>query len=155
MTYSDSGADNAQLLWRTVTGAADFSGRSRRSEVFYYWIASLLVAQVLNYAVRTVASIYGALYFETALNLVLTIPLFALYARRLHDLDRSGWWMLLIGLILAFDRILPLLPFFPDGPDLVIFGPGVLYLLALLFFGLMPGTRGGNRYGLDPRLSAA
>ena len=155
MTYSDSATDNAKLLWRTVTGAADFSGRSRRSEVFYYWIASLLVSTVLDYAVETVASLYAAIAFETALHFVLTIPLFALFARRLHDLDRSGWWVLLMGLLLALQQIIPWLPIFPDRPNLIISAPSIFYLTALLFLCLMPGTSGVNRYGLDPRLNAA
>lgn len=155
MTYSDSAADNAQLLWRTVTGSADFSGRSRRSEVIYYWIVRLLVSTVLNYAVETVASLNAAIAFEIALNLVLTIPVFALFARRLHDLDRSGWWVLVIGLLLALQLILAWLPIFPDRPNLIISAPSVGYLLALLFLSLIPGTSGVNRYGLDPRLNAA
>jgi uncharacterized membrane protein YhaH (DUF805 family) len=155
MTYSDSAADNAQLLWRTVTGATDFSGRSRRSEVFYYWIASLLVSTVLNYAVETVASLYASIVFETALHFLLTIPIFAPFARRLHDLDRSGWWVLFISLLVALQQILPWLPIFPDRPNLIISAPSALYLLVFLFLCLMPGTRGVNRYGIDPRLNAA
>jgi uncharacterized membrane protein YhaH (DUF805 family) len=45
--------------------------------------------------------------------------------RRLHDLDRTGWWYLLI-----------LIP--------------VLGALVLLFFFVQRGTVGGNRFGPDP-----
>jgi len=64
MAYSDSTGDNARLLKRTVTAVADFSGRSRRTEVIYYWIATGLVGVVLHFAVSMVASLEASMLFE-------------------------------------------------------------------------------------------
>lgn len=57
--------------------------------------------------------------------LAIFIPYLAVAVRRLHDTDRSGWW-LLIGLI-----------------------PFIGSLILLIFF-VMGGTRGPNRFGPDP-----
>ena len=58
--------------------------------------------------------------------LLLLIPNLAVAVRRLHDTDRSGWWLLLI--------------FLP-----------ILGWLALFVFYCLDGTRGPNRFGTDPK----
>ena len=63
-------------------------------------------------------------------SLVVLIPSLAVTVRRLHDIDRTGWWIL-IGLV-------PLI------------GAIVLLVLALL-----DGTPGNNRYGPNPKEAAA
>lgn len=78
----------------------DFSGRASRPEFWWFFLflcivglgAALLVSQS-----RAVSSV---------VHLVLIIPTYAVGARRLHDVNRSGWWQLLgctvIGLIPLF-----------------------------------------------------
>ena len=51
---------------------------------------------------------------------------FATYAKRLHDVDKNGWWML-VGLI-----------------------PVVGYIWLFYQIGLKKGTDGMNRYGMNP-----
>jgi uncharacterized membrane protein YhaH (DUF805 family) len=158
MAYSDSIGDNAQLLKKTVTGVADFSGRSRRTEVIYYWIASALVGVMLHFAVSTVASFETSLLFGRFLQLVLLVPVFALFVRRLHDQDRSGWWGLLLPLsvILSIPRVLTELR--GDVAEIItqkmspVSVAAGLCVLAIFVLCLLPGTEGPNRYGPDPRL---
>lgn len=82
---------------------ANFKGRAQRS-AFWYWslfafivyvVAMLLDQYVLDY--DTTGPIYGL----SALALLL--PSLAVGARRLHDIDRTGWWQLIsftvIGII--------------------------------------------------------
>jgi uncharacterized membrane protein YhaH (DUF805 family) len=158
MTYSDSIGDNAKLLRRTVTGVTDFSGRSRRTEVVYYWIATALVGVVLNFAVSTVMPFGTSLLFSRALQLVLMVPMFALFVRRLHDQDRSGWWGLLLplSLVLSIPGIVTELR--GDVAEIIAqkttpaaIAAG-LCALAVLVLCLLPGTEGTNRFGPDPRL---
>ena len=73
---------------------ADFSGRARRSEYWYwvlYVIAVDIVTTVLDKAIGT-----SFLYYLGAVALL--VPSIAVGVRRMHDLGKSGWY-LLIGLI--------------------------------------------------------
>ena len=79
----------------------DFKGRARRSEYWYFELFSLLAGLV---AVLIDLAILGHGIIEPLLSLALFLPSIAVTARRLHDTDRSGWWMLisfipLIGII--------------------------------------------------------
>jgi uncharacterized membrane protein YhaH (DUF805 family) len=103
----------------------DFQGRAGRQEYwlfFLVYIVQLVVAMLIDRLVFGTGPGQGVpvLYLLTILaNL---IPALSVGIRRLHDTNRSGWWML-IGLI-------PLL----GG-------------LVLLVFYVLPGTPGSNRFG--------
>ena len=103
---------------------AEFTGRARRKE---YWMFVLLVFAIYIVAAiidgilgmgGMIAGAYGPLMTIAALALL--IPSIAVGARRLHDTNRSGWW-LLIGLI-----------------------PIVGSIILLVFF-ILEGTRGANQ----------
>ena len=65
--------------------------------------------------------------------LALIIPSLALGARRLHDINRSGWWLLgLLGYVL-----------------LVL--PGLVMTVILIIWAIKRGDKGPNKYGPDPR----
>ena len=77
---------------------ADFSGRASRSEFWWFelflWIAMIVVViidtMILGYAFED----YGPIYI--IFSVVSFLPAIAVGARRLHDINRSGWWQLLI-----------------------------------------------------------
>lgn len=109
---------------------AEFSGRSRRKE---YWLFTLLmlVAGLVTGTIEgilgintMVGGVYGPL--TTLLVLATIVPSIAVGIRRLHDTDRSGWWLLIC--------LIPLIG-----------------SLILLFFFVSDGTRGPNQYGADPK----
>ena len=114
---------------------ADFNGRSRRMEFWMFQLGQYIVYFVLALVfvlVGTVASsmnadaIVGLMiipFFIIALGLF--IPNLAVTVRRLHDQDRSGWWILI---------------------QLVPFGG-----IVLLVFMFLEGTQGPNQYGPDPK----
>ena len=109
---------------------AEFSGRSRRKEFWMYTLL-MLIAGIVSGAIEgilginpIVGGVYGPL--TTLLLLGTLVPSIAVGIRRLHDLDKSGWWLLL--------ALIPLI----GG-------------LVLLFFFVSEGTRGPNQYGPDPK----
>lgn len=109
----------------------DFQGRSRRSE--FWW--SYLGVSLMIFAIAIVAGILAAILpllgvigfaAYVIFALACLIPSLAISFRRLHDLDKSAWWLLI--------AIIPLL----GG-------------LILLYFYVQPGTQGPNEYGPDPK----
>lgn len=72
---------------KTVFGKyAVFNGRALRSEFWYFQLFVVIVQVVLNAILPPLAGVFG---------LVVLLPGFAVGARRLHDIGRSGWWQLL------------------------------------------------------------
>jgi len=73
-------------------GYFNFRGRSTRAE-FWWWNLFVFLGQILAAIADSISGI-GAL---TALfYIAIIIPGFAVGARRLHDINKSGWWSLLI-----------------------------------------------------------
>ncbi|MGH7978886.1 MAG: DUF805 domain-containing protein [Limisphaerales bacterium] len=92
-----------------------FSGRIPRST---YWLASIPIGLL-----AIVAQIYDEQDWSTVLTLVLIWPSLAIYAKRWHDRDKSGWWSLII--------LIPLI--------------GTIW--SLVECGFLRGTDGPNRFG--------
>ncbi|GAA4495809.1 DUF805 domain-containing protein [Pseudaeromonas paramecii] len=99
-----------------------FNGRARRTE---YWMFTLF-----NIIFSIVAGVLDAVLGLGFINLIYTLavllPAIAVGVRRLHDTDRSGWWML-IGLI-----------------------PLIGAIVLLVFF-CLEGEKQENRFGADPK----
>ncbi|MEO1570024.1 MAG: DUF805 domain-containing protein [Bacteroidota bacterium] len=114
---------------------ADFTGRARRSEYWYFTLFNLLVViaaiaigggTVGFYGDGIGMPIFWAIYgFVILYSLAMLIPSLAVTVRRLHDTGRSGWWYLL--------------SFVPFGT------------LLLLYFFVVEGDYGPNAYGPDPK----
>jgi uncharacterized membrane protein YhaH (DUF805 family) len=98
---------------------ADFSGRGRRSEYWYFALFNLLVAiaagildAILGTDFDTGSGVIGLLA-----SLALLLPGLAAGVRRLHDTSRSGWWIL-IGLIPIIGWIILIVFYVQDShPD--------------------------------------
>ncbi len=80
---------------------ANFNGRARRKEFWFFYLGLVvcnIIAMVLDAVLETEVIFYGIT------TLALVIPFLAVSARRLHDINRSGWWYLIsitgIGIIL-------------------------------------------------------
>jgi len=91
-------------------GYVDFSGRSSRSEV-WWWILFGLMANVIASLADFVV---GGGVFAILVSLGLLLPSVSVQVRRLHDLDRSGWW-LLISLVPVLGAIVMLVWFCSKG----------------------------------------
>ena len=106
----------------------DFRTRSSRSEYWWWTLFALLVSVAMSILDAVIFG--GAAILDGLSSLALFIPGLAVAIRRLHDVDRSGWWFLMVFTIV-----------------------GIIF--PLLYWYIKPGTRGTNRYGPDPLLSPA
>jgi uncharacterized membrane protein YhaH (DUF805 family) len=102
-----------------------FSGRACRSE-YWFWVLFSVIAALVTKAIDT--AIFGYNPSASPLNgifeLVTFLPSLAVSARRLHDIDRTAWWLLI-----------------------ALTGIGAILLVVWYCF---KGTPGPNRFGPDP-----
>lgn len=75
-------------------GYFDFAGRAGRSEFWYFVLFYTVVCLVLTLIDIALLGEDGIL-FSGIFALVMLIPSISVTVRRLHDIDRSGWWTLL------------------------------------------------------------
>jgi uncharacterized membrane protein YhaH (DUF805 family) len=111
-----------------------FGGRARRSEYWWFVLFAILVGIVTTLLDAALGTDFEGSATSSGLlsliaNLVLLLPSLAVAVRRLHDTDRSGWWIL-IGLI-----------------------PLIGAIVLLVFF-VQDGTPGPNRFGPSPKHQA-
>ena len=157
MPYEDTFGENAALLRRTITGFADFSGRSRRTEVIYYWIATALAGVVFEFIISTMMSARIAAALSTTFQVATMIPMFALLVRRLHDQDKSASWALLYPLALLLRVPLMVAALRGDINETITLqtSPAGLTsgfcIILTVILSLLGGTHGPNSYGPDPR----
>ena len=74
----------------------DFTGRAARSE-FWFWTLFAVLASIVGGAIDYV--LFPDLIaspVQSIIGLVLFLPGIAVSIRRLHDIDRTGWWFLLV-----------------------------------------------------------
>ena len=79
---------------------ADFKGRARRSEFWYFTLFSAIISIIL--IILTGNSQFSKL--DKLYSLVVLVPSLAVGVRRMHDLNKSGWYYLIpfYNLILLF-----------------------------------------------------
>jgi len=110
---------------------ADFNGRARRKEFWMYYlfyVIGVIALEIIALILMSISDVLGGIVFGIMglAVLGLIIPTLAVGARRLHDVGKSGW-MLLVSLI-------PVI--------------GGIWLLILL---ITEGEKGDNQYGPDPK----
>ena len=100
-----------------------FSGRAARPELWYFVLAAFLMNIVIAIADMVLAFI-GIWFSPLGLLFALAVflPSIAVGVRRLHDSDRSAWWLL------------------------ILLVPGIGSIVLLVFY-CLPGTPGRNRFG--------
>ena len=119
--------------WKKVVleNYLNFDGRARRAEFWWYFLANLIISVVLNIvdaALGLGSGYYGGL-LTGIYGLAVLLPGLAVGIRRLHDTDRSGWWLLLV--------------FIP-----------IVGIIVLIVFWATDGTRGANDYGMSEKYPA-
>jgi uncharacterized membrane protein YhaH (DUF805 family) len=108
---------------------ADFSGRARRKEYWFFvlfYVIILIVLMIIDGFVGTQMGGAGVGILTCIYALGMLIPALAVTVRRLHDTGRSGWWILI--------QFVPLVG-----------------SIVLLIFLLIEGQPGQNAYGPSPK----
>ena len=108
---------------------ACFSGRARRKEYWMFVLFNFIAASVAGFIGGLLVRVTGVVAFSflsTIYNLAVLIPGLAVCFRRLHDIGKSGWWVL-IGLV----------PF--------------VGWIVLLVFACLDSQPGENKYGPNPK----
>ena len=103
---------------------AVFSGRARRTEYWMFLLCNVIVMQLLGMVDKLSGG--DKEFISGIYSLAVLLPSLAVAARRLHDTDRSAWWLLL-GLI------------------------PIIGTLVLIYFMVCNGQQGPNRFGDDPK----
>lgn len=131
---------------------AEFAGRSRRKEYWSYVLLLICIGIVIgiveaNLGLANMVGPYGPLSALFALGTFL--PSLAVGVRRLHDTDRSGWWLLIGYGPLAF--ALALLAAGNMQFGMMLLGAAAIGFLALLVLMVLEGSQGANQFGPDPK----
>jgi uncharacterized membrane protein YhaH (DUF805 family) len=109
---------------------AVFSGRARRKEFWMFVLFSTIISIILSIIDRLIGTDYGSGttsggILSSIYGLAVLVPTIAVAVRRLHDTNRSGWWLLLY---------------------LTCIG-----IIVLIVFWAMEGNAGDNKHGQDPK----
>jgi uncharacterized membrane protein YhaH (DUF805 family) len=137
-----------------------FTGRINRGK---YWLA-ILVYVIIALVMGTLGYAAGEAGAFQLLSIIVNIGMFisglAIGAKRLHDRDKSAWWLLLFYIVPSV--------LFAIGAAIFFYGLGteeagsvisgvVVYVLglavliwAIIELGCLRGTLGPNRFGPDP-----
>lgn len=100
----------------------DYKSRSSRSE-FWWVFLTINVISTLLYGIQLLVPFLSFIY--AIFSICATVVIFFISIRRLHDSNKSGWWLLVL-----------LIPF-----------AGVIAYLVLMAW---PGDKGPNKFGFDP-----
>ncbi|AXK80031.1 DUF805 domain-containing protein [Pseudolabrys taiwanensis] len=101
-----------------------FSGRAPRSEFWFWVLFEVLVSIVANILDVAIFPFSDVSPLNAIVSVALFLPSLAVSVRRLHDIDRTGWWVLI---------------------SLTVIG-----VVLLLIWNCLRGTIGANRFGPDP-----
>ncbi len=176
----------APLIFQPLVKYAVFNGRSRRSEFWLFVLSQYVLFGILGYivflfmpplpiAAKTTPEammswmmhLFQGMSILNIVQLGLLLPNLAVTVRRLHDSNRSGWWMLMpYGVMFASFILIGISIAVmaatqghqqPQNPAAAIIAIVLLYLLmlggfvTLLIFLVLDGTPGPNRFGPDPK----
>jgi len=101
-----------------------FAGRASRSE-YWYWVLFTIIGGIVTFILdRAVFPENDLSPLNAVFNLVCFLPSLAIGVRRLHDIGRTGWWLLIVLTIIGF--------------------------IVLLVWACQKSDAGPNQYGPDP-----
>lgn len=134
----------------------DFNGRARRKEYWMFTLFNILIS--LGFLMLDMllfdhdpSDPEDTAILRSIYSLAVLLPGLAVSVRRLHDINRSGWWMMILFVPVIAAAIVGATGFVASG-ILIVFGIVILVAaIVLLVFHATEGTKGPNKYGPDPK----
>ena len=139
-----------------------FKGRATRADFNLRYVLVLLLGSIVAAAVDyimvggDIMALVNGGFASTLFNLLVIVPTFALVARRLQDMNVSGWWQLLAHGVVALAVAIPLALYGPllNGISMImalsVVAVIALYLVFWIALSCIRGTHGPNKFGDDP-----
>jgi len=153
-----------------------FDGRARRKEYWGFYLFNCL-AEIALAIVGAVLGVFAAIVpvvgaivsggftlISMLYSLAVVLPMFAVWMRRLHDVGKSGLWMLavfipiVLGIVLIFISIVTRSPIIPEIvpeyrwiPGAVLVFVGAVFALITFIWSVLDSQRGSNIYGPNPK----
>ncbi|MFT4090840.1 MAG: DUF805 domain-containing protein [Asticcacaulis sp.] len=181
-----------QLMFQPLRKYADFHGRARRSEYWLFMLFQFVVFTVVQTILMSMMLSSFTAFDATSntlpdavdlsglavlsnmvslISIVFLIPNLAVSVRRLHDTNRTGWWLVMptgvfiagltLFLILNLNRIIDALNSTSPSEAAIfsivgqavalIWLPTIIAGLVVFIFTVLEGTKGPNKYGADPK----
>lgn len=168
--------DMSPIGWalRPLKKYATFSGRAPRAEFWWFILLMAVAYLAMWFVLMAVVGGLAASQSEPSMGMIgafgaagifmvlfwlaLIVPTLAVQTRRLHDTNRSGWWLAGFYLLYALYIVVTMsAAFAAEEGGMAMLGGAMLfglaflgYTIVLLVFYCLPGTKGPNRYGHDP-----
>ena len=122
-----------------------FEGRANRAEYWYWRLFEFLVA----YASLRIDQIFfenNSSLFSLFVFFITLMPGISVSVRRLHDIGRSGWWLLapFLGIFFFFFTKITNMSIIFTNVAIIL---STMSFLVLLFWFISPGTKDKNRFG--------
>lgn len=140
----------AEAIYVCFVKYATFSGRARRAEYWWFFLFTSGVPFAIGFFEGERTESISLLLIIWMIAIL--VPSYAVAFRRLHDINRSGWWNLLplaSGVPLWFGS--DILNASPGSiPGFAFLGLGVVFIVLPIVWLAWPGTKGANRFGPDP-----
>lgn len=139
---------------------ATFSGRARRKEYWMFLLANFLITLALG-LVSGFLGLFDARGNSPLVSLFSPftwLPTLSVTARRLHDINRTGWWQCAGVALIPFIIVIIVLAAGGDEVSGALLGVAAATALlaaalgiTLFVFSCTAGTVGPNKYGPDPK----
>ena len=119
----------------------DFQGRSSRSEFWWFFLLDRLIKISVGYS--------EFIFLLMLWDIATIVGFISLTIRRLHDLNRSGFWLLIPFLPIILGEIMYLEIQISQSSyilEIIVLIPWIILLVYFIF----PGTKGLNKFGANP-----
>ena len=148
----------AEAIKRGFNKYLVFRSRATRAEFWWwavFWITGLIITGIID-QISGLPSILNVIFWAATL-----MPSISVGSRRLHDINKTGWWQLLWLIPIVTTVIIILIGLRADRSDLdgwsfydtaigIVTVLTLIVIVLLIYFLIQQGDKGPNKYGKDP-----